>query len=96
MSQTTYQTHHITPRCLLKHKPKSFVDRPGNLVRVEYKYHIALHKWLYMLTGSRNCERAYYSMKNGNFCMSGKDNPFYGKQHTKETKIKMSNSFFVF
>lgn len=42
--------HHITPRCLLKHREKEFVDRPENIVELTFKQHVKAHKWLAMLT----------------------------------------------
>ena len=74
---------------MLKHMPKSFVDDSMNLVDLKYEYHIAAHKWLFMLTGDRGCEFAWNGMKSGKFGMSGKDNPMYGKKHNEKTIKKM-------
>ena len=124
-----YHNHHITPRCLLQHKSKSFVDRADNIIRVTLKQHIALHKWLFMLTGDRGCESAYHSMSSKKFhynrqgrtlsndtrqkmsesrqkflkanpeyhkerslLTTGKNNPMYGKTHSKQTRQKMSKN----
>ena len=95
MPKTIYNTHHITPKCLLKHKSKEFVDHHSNLVRVEYNHHQALHKWLFMLTGHIGCEFSWNLMKEGKsakFNVSGKDHPMYGIKHSEESKKKMSDS----
>ena len=78
----------------MKHKPKSFVDDPKNLVDLKYEYHIAAHKWLFMLTGDSGCECAWVVMRTGKFKRdnSGKNNPMYGRKHTEEELLKMSES----
>jgi len=90
----TKHKHHITPKCLLKHKDKSFVDDPRNISKpLSINQHIAIHKWLYMLTGDRGCEIAHFYMSSPSGCkydISGENNPFYGKHHSEETKKKIS------
>lgn len=97
METIKYHNHHITPKSLLKHKSKEFINDKCNIVRVTVKQHIALHKWLFMLTGHPYCESAYYSMKTGKFIffkhtpesinkMIGSNNPMYGIKHSEKTK----------
>jgi len=83
MSKTIYHNHHITPKCLLKHKSKEFVDHPSNIIRVELRHHITLHKWLFMLTGDAGCESAYYGLLTGKFTLI---------KHTTQTKQKISKA----
>ncbi len=68
MSETIgkYVNHHITPRCVLKHKCKEFVDDKKNISQIEEKYHAQIHKWLFMLTGDIGCEYAWRRMENQN------------------------------
>ena len=83
----TTQKHHITPKCLLKHKPKSFIDDPKNIVKIEYKYHVAAHKWLFMLTGDAGCELAYHCMRNDKFYYDAT-----GRSVSSKTRKKLSIS----
>ena len=77
---------------MLKHKDKSFIDDPRNLVNIKYKYHVAVHKWLFILTGHAGCEYAWNLMKTGKCCLDtcGNKNGMYGKKHSEETKRKIS------
>ena len=87
MSKTIYHNHHITPKCLLKHKSKKFIDHQSNIIQVSLKHHIALHKWFFMLTGDRGCESAYIGLKTGKFHFDST-----GIKLTKEHKRKISKS----
>jgi len=73
--------HHITPQCMLRHKSKDFVDHPSNIIRVNYKQHVALHKWLYRLTGHDGCEVAFRAMSGGG--------AYRTAPHTKEAREKI-------
>lgn len=85
------QKHPITPRCLLKHKDKEFVNRPENLVDLTHREHLKAHQWLAMLTNDQLCWFAYLGMKSGKWCLSGADNPMYGIPMTDERRKNISN-----
>lgn len=96
------QKHHITPKCLLKHKDKSFVDRPENIVMLPYEQHVKAHKWLAMLTNEPGCWLAYEVMISGKFSTNGwkpsKDTLMkmkksqLGRKHSNETKEKIRSA----
>jgi len=82
------ERHHITPKCLLKHKNKEFIEDPRNIAYIEHKYHVSVHKWLFILTGDRGCECAWNGMKTGKFRYDWTG--VTGRKDTLETRIKKS------
>jgi hypothetical protein len=88
MTKSIYENHHITPRCFLRHKPKEFINRPENIIRITHKQHIAVHKWLAMLTQDYRMYRAWIAMDTGKFSFDQTD-----LHHSSQSKSKISKAF---
>lgn len=85
------EKHHITPRCLLKHKDKSFINRKYNMVRLPRREHDKAHQWLFMLLGDAcgtGIPHAYYAMVLNKWYSDSRR----GKPLTKKTKKKISEA----
>lgn len=89
-------THHIIP------KHMGGTDDPSNLVELTIEKHALAHKKLYEQHG---CWQDYVAWKGLEGVMTeeermeimyaarrGKGNHFYGKKHTEETKLKISQN----
>jgi len=83
-----YENHHITPRHALKHKDRSFIDRPDNIVRLPHHEHIKAHKWLYLLLQDQSSRCAYNGMKYGT--MKHDSTGITGRKDSKKVRIKKS------
>lgn len=79
--------HYLAHKLLYKMYP----DNRGICLAWHMMGHVTLndkHKRDYNIT-SREFEKLRVAMSNN---LKGKNNPFYGKKHSKETKLKISNS----
>lgn len=89
--------HHIIPKSWFKLHNLPINNSEENLVLVSYENHLKLHK-LYVKCMKENAMKAKmacaYTKLGGkiieNSYFIGKNNSFYGKHHSKETKEKLS------
>ena len=84
------ENHHITPRCLLKHKDDSFVDREDNRKKLPHHQHGKAHQWLFMLLGDAcgiGILQSYYTMVKWHVYYD-----MTGFKQSEETKRKRSET----
>jgi hypothetical protein len=88
------EKHHIIPKCL------GGLNKKENLVKLTAREHFICHLLLSKIYGGKMIYTLFRMSKNGKYnskkyeyfinYFSGQGNPFYGKKHSEETKIKMS------
>ena len=96
LATSIYHNHHITPKYLLKHKSKEFINDSSNIISLTTIEHSYIHLWLYRLLGNNEdlyASKILFKIKDKTLNdLSGENNLFFGKTHSEETKQKMSDN----
>lgn len=95
MSNTIYHNHHIVPR------HAGGTDDPSNLVKLTIEEHSEAHRELYEKYGRWQDYTAWRALSGmitseeailESISHKGERNPMYGKNHTEETKKRISDN----
>ena len=90
------QKHHIIPKCWYKFHNLKVDNSPSNLVLLSIEDHKKVHKLAY-----RCAKETWFKDKMCYAChcmgdtlikLNGNKNPFYGKKHSEESKLKMKEA----
>ena len=89
--------HHIIPRCWFKMNNLPVDNSKDNLVLLTPEDHAKVHKLAYLCSKKEikcSLRFAYYMTNNiyKEMDLLGSNNPFYGKHHTDESKVLISQS----
>ena len=94
MSTVIYHNHHIIPKYRCKEIGID-PDFPENIIRLTRLEHAQAHYERWLKNGRSEDLGAAVFLARGEIDgidFSGKNNPFYGKKHTKETRKKISEA----
>lgn len=92
--------HHIIPKCWFNMNNLPIDNSNNNIVLLSYEDHVKVHKLAYMCakdsTFKGKMAYAYHRLTQGdvvsNDCFKGEKSAMYGKQHSEESRKKMSEA----